>query len=90
MNPKTWFRQIWPKHGPEVVRQWSALGQSRLVLADIALRGRVYTPFGREAVDAYTAGRMEGRRELALEILTLANANPDILFALIEKKEPTQ
>jgi len=81
-----WFRQIWPtrQRRLDVLSQYVAAGaQSRLMLTDIGLRGRVWSDLEAES-DRQTFINI-GRRQLALEILELSGASFDQLYDLIER-----
>lgn len=83
----SWFRQIWinPQKRWAVLGEYANLKNSPYLLADIALRGFV---FSRKPApkDIYEAGKFEGRRELALEIVQLAEVDPAEIFRLVERK----
>lgn len=82
-NPATWLTEIWKRSATRVAGDYAALAsQHPYLLADIALLGFVYIPKPTPR-DVYDAGRLEGRRELALEIINLANAPHAELQALI-------
>ncbi len=87
IQPRTWLHQIWPGRQKQfaLLGEYAAIGaQHQLFLADVALRGRVFTADIAGATDSQTFVNL-GRRELALEIIELCNVPPDRLFALIEK-----
>jgi hypothetical protein len=82
-----WFRQLWldPQKRHALAGEYLSLRQSHpLFLADLALRGRVWS-------DLVVLGDRDatmvnlGRRELALEIIELAEIEPQRLFQLIER-----
>ena len=81
-----WFRQLWldPQKRHALAGEYLALRQSQLFLADLALRGRVWSdlvvPGDRDATMVNL-----GRRELALEVIELAEIEPQRLFQLIER-----
>src|SRR5262245_39743052 len=90
-DPITWFREIWPFHDTRerVIAEYRAAGaQQRLMLADIALRGGVFSTLPRAPGDVFGAGINEGRRMLALEIFELANLAPWEVHTLIARKPP--
>lgn len=85
-----WFRQTWLV----VAKRFTVLAQYRAIgnyaMADIALRGFVYSDFPDAKGDVFAAGIAVGRRQLALEILELKRADPNVLFELIEVKPAKQ
>lgn len=85
MNWAVWFRAFWPSRWQQVLAEYHTIGRNhRLFLADVALRGNVFSRLDPPPPDAWQAGRAEGRRELALEIFKLCNADPAQLHALVE------
>lgn len=70
--------------------EYAELGKMKRLQADILLRGGVYVVGGLPR-DPYHAGLLEGRRQLALEIVRTAGTDPAALqhFALtpIRKEE---
>lgn len=88
INPVAWFAQMWPFDSGRraVLADYAAVGaQHKHFLTDVALRGGVYGD-GHDDASLYQAGKFEGRRELALELIKLCKVDPDQLFALIPKK----
>lgn len=87
MNLPLWLRQAWPnvQKRAHVVDGYRALGLNRLLLADIALRGSVFDAHPAVA-NLYEAGVAEGRRQMALEIIRLCDADPALLLGVIERK----
>lgn len=85
-----WLRDMWgAQKRRDLIGQYSAIGaQYKLALADIALRGLVYSDI-EAATDRQTFINI-GRRQLALEILEAASQDPGILFQLIEKSQPKE
>lgn len=86
-----WLLAAWREPGRRraVATGYGVLRERPLTLADIALRGGLYAPSG--ARDAIALARAEGRRELALEIIKLASADPVDLLKLIDRFEtPTK
>jgi hypothetical protein len=83
--------QRWPRAAGRLslLRQWSAMSELKHVLADIALRGGVYSAKQYVPGDVFGAGVLEGRRQLALEIIETADVPYDQLYALVEKAAPT-
>lgn len=85
VNWREWLRQAWPQRGRAVVQSFAAIGaEHRHFLADLALRGYVYTPI--RETDPILAARAEGRRQLALETIAICNTDAATLFALVEQK----
>ncbi len=85
-----WLREIWPHDGQraDLIGQYAGVGAtSKLFLADVALRGRVFS-------DLHAPGDTEqtfiniGRRELALEIIEQCGVDPQMLYALVPKAQP--
>lgn len=97
MKPSDWFRlPFWRNRGADqraVLDQWQRLGELRLVLEDIALRGGVLSP-ARPADPARPVSETEiliheGRRQLALEIIKHAGLDPVALWRSIEAAQMT-
>jgi len=86
IQPVIWFRETWLS----VTKRHTVLngyrGIHKYTLADIALRGNLYSAPRRMAGDVFRDGVNEGRRLLALEIVELAGADHDTLHSLIESK----
>lgn len=82
-----WFRTVWPSPGRRAALygQYASLSEKPLVLADIALRGRVWRP-SHVPNDPTTTAWNDGRRSLALEILELAGMSADQLARLVEPR----
>ena len=80
-----WLRAIWRNRQKrqDLIGQYQALrAQSPLVLADISQRGLLYSD-----IDAPSDKQVFiniGRRELALEILQLANISPEKAKELLD------
>jgi hypothetical protein len=93
INPLDWLAKVWPtpSRRAEVLRDYIAIGECRAFLADLALRGNLWSPL-QVPGDAEATAYNIGRRDLALEIIKLAGADPQTLFAHIEKltKEATK
>lgn len=87
-NPVKWFQQMWPfdQGRRAVLAEYAGLGGSKYLLADIALRGHVWSVAPRAAGDVFQDGVNEGRRQLANEIIRLANERPDRLWGFVAKK----
>lgn len=84
--PIAWFREIWPtpQRRLVVLGEYAAIGKH--ALADICLRGGVWSSLPRVAGDVFGDGVNEGRRQLAVEIVELNKADPQQLYRLIERK----
>lgn len=84
-NWRNWFFQAWPTLSRRVAEEAVEVGRERkLFLADMALRGKVFSPIMEN--DPIALARAEGRRQMALETIALCNMNPSELIALIERK----
>lgn len=83
-NHIAWFATTWrnAQRRFQVMGEYRALGRSKFLLADIALRGGVYHA---APADPTTMAWSNGRRSLALEILELAGTDPNELFDLVER-----
>lgn len=68
-----WLRMLWPDPTQRfaVIASYQQLRESPQLLQDIALRGCVFRPFDK----SLSLEVQEGRRQLALEILQLADAD---------------
>ncbi|MDE2579960.1 MAG: hypothetical protein KGL46_14245 [Hyphomicrobiales bacterium] len=88
MNLPRWFRQMWPDDTARrvVVAEYEAIGRQKHALADIALRGGVYSVDATPVASLYDAGVREGRRQMALEIIRICNADPAQLFGFVSAK----
>lgn len=84
-DPRIWFREMWLS----AEKRWRVFGGyksiDKLTLTDIGLRGFVWSRMP-DGGDNFERGKREGRRELALEIIKLARAEPQALFDLVETK----
>jgi hypothetical protein len=87
MKLKRWIAQAWPFPAGRgiVVSQYQILSRQKLVLADIALRGYVFSA-APSSTNLFEAGIAEGKRRMALETIRLANTDPAILLDFIERK----
>lgn len=86
MNWRNYFRAMWPNKYRAVMAQYAALKTNApLVYADIALRGGVYSVPHPPVSDPFQAGVNEGRRQMAIETIKLANEDFDALLRLIER-----
>lgn len=81
----TAFAAFWGRNADPVHAQYRALAGQKALMADIALRGGVYT--AEFVADPRQAAVNEGRRAIALEILTLAGTEPDELRPFIAMLE---
>jgi len=83
MNIVAWLKGAWkqPGHRAQVITEYAALMPMRHVLADIALRGAVFSVPPPPA-DLFQAGVNEGRRQMALETIRLAGTDPAVLQQL--------
>lgn len=86
IDAMAWLRRVWPSSikRARVIRAYIELGRSPELLADIALRGSVWSPLHVPGDPVSTAYNV-GRRDLALEIVKLAGSDPVVLFNEIEK-----
>lgn len=84
----TWLPSRWRNRGNRraIADAYLALKHQRLLLADIALRGRVFTGNYTPGLSPFDAGVAEGRRQLALEIIRAAEEDPHGLYPLIERE----
>lgn len=87
MNLARYFRQFWPFDDARaaVIAGYQRLARDKLLLADIGLRGGVWTG-GRPGLSVFDAGVQEGRRQLAIEIWRCCRADPADLFGHVPKK----
>lgn len=83
----SWFRKVWGLDTQSVIDDYVAIGRAhKHFVTDVALRGYVFTANPpRVAGDTFQDGINEGRRQLALEIVTLCRLEPQALFDLVEK-----
>lgn len=83
-----WFRQIWPfpLRRERALRDYQALAEHKYALTDIGLRGGVFSALPRVPGDVFGDGINEGRRQLAIEIITLSGTKPEDLLELIERR----
>ncbi len=86
LHPRDWLRQVWPRKAAAVVSDYLAVGTHKHFLADVLLRGNVYRPHP-PTDSLYQAGVLEGRRQLAIEITSLAGDRPERLWSFIEQSE---
>lgn len=85
-NPKSWFAVFWPTTAKarRVLDGYGAMAKNRELMADIALRGGLFSADYNPALTARDDAIAEGRRQLALEIYKLANLEPAALYGLLE------
>lgn len=93
MNVRAWFLKSWPgaarRH--RVMQGYVALGQERPELVtDIALRGGLFAAVPIAVQAPYQAGVLEGRRQMALEIVRLSHLSFDELYRLVEPLTSTK
>jgi hypothetical protein len=92
MNLRKYFAQMWPGESGRriVLEQYRIIANQKLALADIALRGGVYSVDPRPPANFYDAGVREGRRQMALEIARICDADPAHLYGFVERKPQNQ
>lgn len=91
MNLALWLRTYWRDRGNarRVLDGYQALARTYPeLLADIGLRGNLFTVDYRQGLTARDDAIREGRRQLALEIFKAARLDPAQAYALIEQREP--
>ena len=91
MNLRAWLFETWPtpqKRGA-VAQAYRALALNPLLMADIALRGGLFHPQSNVRT-LYDAGVAEGRRQMALETIKLAELDPALLSQWFERKQPQE
>lgn len=81
MKPAEWFMRLWPRDPDrrQVLAEYAQLGRMQRLLADVALRGGVFRPSAADPANLFAAGIVEGRRQLALELIRTAGTDPTIL-----------
>jgi hypothetical protein len=84
MNIVAWIKGAWPNPGnrAQVIAEYAALAPMRHVLADIAKRGMIFHVPPKPPADLFQAGVNEGRRQMALETIRMANTDPAVLQQL--------
>jgi len=86
-NLAAWLRTRWsPTNRREVMRDYMALREHKLFLADLGLRAGVWSSCHVPG-DPYSSAVAEGRRQLALEIIKLAGEEPASLWRYLERNE---
>lgn len=87
MNLRKWFNEAWPfpERRARLAAEYQTLRGLDHALADIGLRGSLWDSAPR-GLNAYDAGVFEGRRQMALEIFRVVEADPRLAFATIERK----
>lgn len=84
VNLAAWFPQIWKRSALRAVGDYQAIAsQHPYFLADIALRGHVYTD-APPARDLFEAGVNEGMRRMAIGIINTCQASHGDLRAVID------
>jgi hypothetical protein len=84
-----WLRQVWPnaQRRRHLIGEYAAIGaQHKLFLADVALRGGLYSDIHARGDDTQTFVNI-GRRELALEIIQACGESAMRLIELVERPE---
>jgi hypothetical protein len=86
MSWQRWFAEIWlDDRARKVLGEYQQIGrQYPLFLADLMTRGGVFSEPAAKA-SSYEAGYDAGRRALALETLSLAQADPRALERFIPR-----
>ncbi|CAM5767159.1 Bbp19 family protein [Bosea minatitlanensis] len=71
------LRAFWPnlRERRQLVAEYQQLGRMRILLADIAKRGGIFSAGPRQP-DLYAAGVAEGRRQIALELIRTSGLEP--------------
>lgn len=89
MNVKAWFLTLWPNKARRVavLQAYTGLKKHKELLADIALRGGLMAPAAPPDTSAYQGGVLEGRRQVATEILKLAGEDFESLYRIIERPQ---
>jgi len=84
---RRWFATYWPSTGnaQRVIDGYQAMGQNRELMADIALRGNLFTVDYNQALTSRDDAIAEGRRQFALEVFKLAKMDPADAYGLIER-----
>jgi hypothetical protein len=86
MDLVAWFRNVWPRQKRAVMREYMQMRELQFVLADIALRGGVNAKIPNAANDRQAAV-LEGRRQLALEILHICGMEAGRLHDIVERSD---
>ena len=87
-NAIRWWKSVWRQRQNRILllQEYMTVGEQKLFLADLALRGGVWTT-SHVPGDPYSSAVAEGRRQLALEIIKIANESPATLWAWLERNE---
>lgn len=72
----------------QLVAEYARLAGMKLLLADIAKRGGVFTAGHVPAGDVFAAGVAEGRRQVALELIRTAGTDPATLQSVCTAPVP--
>ena len=90
MNIREYLRQIWPSDQKRAAVLNAYRGLARppfeFLLADVCLRGGVFADPPQDA-SLYQCGVLAGRRQMALEMLRLAEIDPMLVREWFETKE---
>ena len=89
MNVRAWFLTLWPNKARRlrVLESYIALKKMPELLADIALRGGLMAPAAPPDTTPYQGGVLEGRRQVATEILKLAGEDFESLYRIVERPQ---
>lgn len=87
-NAMRWWKSVWRRRENRILllQEYMTVGEQKLFLADLALRGGVWTT-SHVPGDPYSSAVAEGRRQLALEIIKIASESPSTLWAWLERNE---
>jgi hypothetical protein len=78
-----WCAKVWPNgQHARVVEQYRSLRQKPELLADIAMRGGIWST--RLPPDGHQLAFEQGRRSLALEIIEMSRIDPGQLAQILE------
>jgi len=91
MNLVRWFAQAWPYPDARkaLLAEYAQLKQLNLVMTDIGMRAALWGDEGKPAT-FYDAGVAAGRRQMALEIFRICQADAKQLFGFVPtKREPS-
>lgn len=91
MNLPRWFAQAWPYSNARraVLAEYGQLKRLPLLMADMGMRGGLWSDPGAVA-NLYAAGVAAGRRQMALEIFRICEADPKQLFGYVPVKKREQ
>jgi hypothetical protein len=90
MNLRKWFLEAWPFADERVALagEYQAMKHLTLALADIGLRASLWDNPPPPA-SVYEAGVNDGRRQLALEIFRICEADPRLIFQAVPARRYT-